>query len=64
LDRTRTHQQTFKIFRMRAERDEGARAGDPYDRTPLTTVFAHAEWNLIRTLRDLVAEDRQARSLH
>jgi hypothetical protein len=49
---------------MRAERDEGARAGDPYDRTPLTTVFAHAEWNLIRTLRDLVAEDRQARSLH
>ena len=49
-------------FLMNAARDASGRAGDPFNRTPLTTAFAVAELDLIAKLRDLVAEDEDARA--
>jgi hypothetical protein len=49
-------------FLMRAGQDAAGRAGDPYNRTPLTTAFAEAEWSLVKQLRELVTTDEQARA--
>src|SRR5260370_18757958 len=34
----------------------------PFERTPLTTAFADAEWSLIKQLRQLVTTDEPARA--
>jgi hypothetical protein len=48
-------------FLADAERDAAGRAGDPFDRTPLTTAFADAELSVIARLRELVPDDKQSR---
>jgi hypothetical protein len=48
-------------FLNRAERDASARAGDLFEQTPFTAIFADAELTLIAKLRDLMTEDAQTR---
>jgi hypothetical protein len=49
-------------FLSDAEQDTSARAGDPFDGTPLTGAFADSEWQLISKLRELITTDEQARA--
>jgi hypothetical protein len=49
-------------FLSRAAQDALGRAGDPFNRTPLTTAFADAEVDVIARLAELVTTDEQARA--
>jgi hypothetical protein len=52
----------LNMFLTDAERDASARAGDPFDRTPLLTAFAEAELDVIGKLRTLVATSEDVRA--
>ena len=59
---TNQDREELDAFLLDAGWDALARAGDLFDRTPLTTAFAEAEIALIQQLRDLMAEDESARA--
>jgi hypothetical protein len=54
--------EALDTFLLDAAMDAAARAGDSFDRTPLTNIFADAECDLIEKLRNLVTHDAEARA--